>query len=92
MDICGPISPPTLGGNRYFLLIIDDFSRLIWVAMIQHKSDALEAFKKFKALAETEKGGKLKAVRTDRGGEFTSTEFSNFCISNGIKRDLTAPY
>ena len=34
MDICGPVSPPTLGGNRYFLLIIDDFSRLIWVAMI----------------------------------------------------------
>ena len=92
MDICGPISPPTLGGNRYFLLLIDDFSRLIWVAMLQHKSDALEAFKKFKALAETEKGGKLKAVRTDRGGEFTSMEFSNFCISNGIKRDLTAPY
>ena len=92
MDICGPISPPTLGGNRYFLLLIDDFSRLIWVAMLHNKSDALEAFKKFKALAETEKGGKLKAVRTDRGGEFTSMEFSNFCISNGIKRDLTAPY
>ena len=92
MDICGPISPPSLGGNRYFLLIINDFSRLIWVAMLQHKSDALEAFKKFKALAETEKGGKLKAVRIDRGGEFTSTEFSNFCISNGIKRDLTASY
>ena len=92
MDICGPISPSTLGGRRYFLLIIDDFSQLIWVAMLQHKSDALEAFKKLKALAETEKGVKLKALRTDRGGEFTSTEFSNYCISNGIKRDLTAPY
>ena len=91
-DICGPISPPILGGSRYFLLIIDDYSRLNWVAMLQHKSDACEAFKKFKALAETEKGVKLKALRTDRGGEFTSTEFSNFCISNGIKRDLTAPY
>ena len=33
-DICGPISPPTLGGSRYFLLIIDDFSQLIWVAML----------------------------------------------------------
>ena len=92
MDIYGPISPPTVGESQNFLLIIDDFSRLIWVAMLQHKSDALEAFKKFKALAETEKGGKLKAVRTYRGGEFTSTEFSNFCISNGIKRDLTTPY
>ena len=91
-DIYGPISPSTLGGSRYFLLIIDNYSRLIWVAMLQHKSDAFEAFKKFKALAETEKGVKLKALRTDRGGEFTSREFSNYCISNGIKRDLTAPY
>ena len=34
MDIYGPISPSTLGGSRYFLLIIDDFFRLIWVAML----------------------------------------------------------
>ena len=91
-DICGPISPSTLGGSKYFLLIIDDYSRLIWVAMLQHKSDVFEAFKKFKAVAETEKGVKLKALRTDRGGEFASTEFSDYCNSNGIKRDLTAPY
>ena len=91
-DICGPISPSTLGGNRYFLLIIDDYTRLIWVAMLLQKSDAFEAFKRFKTLAETEKGVKLKALRTNRGGEFTSTEFSSYCNSNGIKRELTAPY
>ena len=33
-DICGPISPPTLGGSQYFL-IIDDFFILTWVAMLQ---------------------------------------------------------
>ena len=60
--------------------------------MLQHKSDAFEAFKKFKALAETQKGVNLKALRTDRGGEFTSTKFSNYCINNGIKKELTAPY
>ena len=90
--ICEPISPSTLGGSRYFLLIIDDYTWLIWVAMLQQKSDAFEAFKRFKTLAETEKGVKLRALRTDRGGEFTSTEFSNYCNSNGIKRELTAPY
>ena len=34
IDKCGPITPKTLGGNRYFLLIIDDFSRLTWVSML----------------------------------------------------------
>ena len=76
-DICGPITPPTLGGSRYFLLIIDDYTRLTWVEMLHQKSDAFEAFKRFKSLAETEKGVKLKAPRSDRGGEFTSTDFSN---------------
>ena len=75
MDICGPISPPTLGGSQYFLLIIDDYSRLTWVAMLQCKSDAFEAFKRFKNLAETEKGVKVKTLRSDRGGGFTSEEF-----------------
>ena len=91
-DICGPISPPTLGGSRYFLLIIDDFSQLTWVAMLQCKFDAFEAFKRFKILAETEKGVKIKTLRSDRGGEFTSDEFSKYSLELGIKRQLTAPY
>ena len=92
MDICGSITLSTLGGSRYFLLIIDDFSRLTWVAMLQCKSDAFEAFKRFKNLAETEKGMKIKTLRSNRGGEFTSDEFTNYCLKNGIKRQLTAPY
>ena len=91
-DICGPISPPTLGGSRYFLLIIDDFSRLTCVAILQCKSDAFEAFKHFKILAETEKGVKIKTLRSNRGGEFTSEEFSKYCLEHSIKRQLTAPY
>ena len=66
-DICGAIAPPTLGGSRYFLLIIDDYSRLTWVSMLQCKSDAFEAFKYFKNLAETEKEKKVKTLRSDRG-------------------------
>ena len=91
-DICGPITPPTLGGIRYFLLIIDDFSRITWVAMLQCKSDVFEAFKHFKNLTETEKGMKIKTLRSDRGGEFTSDEFSKYCLEHDIKRQLTAPY
>ena len=51
IDICGPISPSALGGSRYFLLIVDDFSRLMWVSMLKLKSDALTKFKHFTTLA-----------------------------------------
>ena len=90
IDICGPITPTTLGGSRYFLLIINDFSRLTWVSMLHCKSDAFEAFKHFKNLAETQEGVKIKTLRSDRG-EFTSDEFSKYFLEHGIKRQLTAP-
>ena len=60
--------------------------------MLQCKSDAFEAFKHFKNLAKIEKGMKIKTLRSDRGGEFTSDEFSKYCLEHGIKRQLTAPY
>ena len=60
--------------------------------MLQCKSDAFDAFKHFKNLAETEKGLRIKTFRSDRGGEFTLDEFSKYCTDHGIKRQLTAPY
>ena len=87
-DIYGPISPATLGGSRYFLFIIDYFSRLTWAEMLHCKSDAFEAFKSFKTLAETEKGMKIKTLRSDRGAKFTSNELSRYCLEHGIKTQL----
>ncbi|GJW00665.1 retrovirus-related pol polyprotein from transposon TNT 1-94 [Tanacetum coccineum] len=49
-------------------------------------------FKKFKALAKNQSYRKLKVLRTDKGGEFLSKEFSGFSNEQGIKRELTAPY
>ena len=65
-EICGPISPPTLGGSQYFLLIVDDYSRLMWVAMMKLKSQALSHLEKFKLFGEAEKGAKIMCLRTDR--------------------------
>ena len=74
------------------MLIIDDFSRLMWVAILMNKSEAFGAFKKFKTLEESESNGALiKCLRTDRGGEFTSEEFSKWCEEKGIQRQLTTP-
>ena len=59
---------------------------------LQEKSEAFEAFKKFKALVEKQSGRFIKALRTDRGGEFVSNEFNSFCEKHEIRRELTAPY
>ena len=92
MDICGPISPQIVGGKRSFFFIVDDYSRCMWVALLREKLEALEQFKRFKSMAEANKGLKLKCIRSDRGGEFTSDEFKEVCDKSGIKKQLTAPY
>lgn len=91
-DLCGPIEPATTAGNKYFFLLVDDFSRSMWVYMLKSKDEALEAFKKFKARVEDGKDKKVKVFRTDRGGEFTSKEFEKYCEEAGIERHYSAPY
>ena len=51
-DVCGPISPNSLGGNKYFLTFTDDFSRKTWVYFLKNKSEVFEIFKKFKISIE----------------------------------------
>ena len=71
-DICGPMKTPSLGSKRYFLIFIDDFSRMTWVYFLKEKSEAFTIFKKFKVLVEKQKGCSIKITRSDRGGEYTS--------------------
>jgi len=73
-------------GDRYFMLLIDDHSRMMWVTFLKEKSEVLEKFKIFKAMVENQTGLKLKCLRFDRGGEFTSSEFIDFCEKHGIRR------
>jgi hypothetical protein len=71
------------------MLIIDDYSRLTWVAFLKEKDEAFEKFKIFKAVTENQTGKKLKVVRSNKGGEFMSSEFKEFCDKPGIKREYT---
>lgn len=64
----------------------------MWVCLLASKDQAPTTIRHFKAAAEVESGRKLKVLRTDRGGEFTSIEFGSYCAEEGVQRQLTAPY
>ena len=91
-DLCGQITPPTPGGKSYFMLIVDDYSRFMWIELLTSKAEALSYFKKFRTASELESGRRLKALRSDRGGEFNSRAFVVFCEDHGIRHNTTAPY
>ncbi|KAJ9541754.1 hypothetical protein OSB04_028260 [Centaurea solstitialis] len=88
-DCWGPSQVPSLGGGRYFLSIIDDYSRMTWVFIMKHKSEAFGKFKDWKVLIENQVGKKIKQLRTDNGLEFCSGEFDRFCKDEGIARHRT---
>ena len=92
VDLCGPITPATPAGNKYFMLLVDDYSRWMNVFMLRSKDQACDAFVKYKSETENQTGHKIKILRSDRGGEFLSSIFASICEEAGIKRQLTAPY
>ena len=74
-DCWGPSRVEAIGGYRYFVSFIDDFSRMTWVVMMKLKSEAFKCFKQWKALVENQTGKKIKRLRTDNGLEFCWTDF-----------------
>lgn len=89
LDLWGLSKITSYGGVRYFLSIIDDSYRKVWIYILKNKSDTFSKFKNWKTLVETQVGRKVKRLGTDNGLEYLSTEFNNFCHNEGIFRHKT---
>ncbi|GFS86163.1 retrovirus-related Pol polyprotein from transposon TNT 1-94 [Trichonephila clavipes] len=92
MDLCGPMPTESQGGNKYFLSIIDDYSRKVTVFPIRNKSDVFLTFIRFQKRAERFLSKKVIAVRTDGGLEFCNKDMDNFLTELGIKHEITNSY
>lgn len=90
-DVFGPVKQISLGGMRYMVIFIDDFSRYIWVFFMKEKSETFTKFKEFKEKVEGELNKEIKCIRTDNGREYLSNEFTNYLKEHKIRRQLTCP-
>jgi hypothetical protein len=81
-----------LGGSLYYVIFIDDYSRKTWLYLLKTKDEVFNKFQEFKAEIENLTNKKIKILRTDNGGEYTSKEFIAFCKSARIRRELTVPH
>ncbi|GKV28913.1 hypothetical protein SLEP1_g37899 [Rubroshorea leprosula] len=86
-----PMAKESFGGNKYFVTFIDDATRKTWVYLLQNKSQVFKYFQHYHAMVERETGLKLKCLRTDNGGEYTSKEFRDYCSKHGMRHEKTVP-
>ncbi|RVW26309.1 Retrovirus-related Pol polyprotein from transposon TNT 1-94 [Vitis vinifera] len=101
IDICGPFPTPSWNGQQYFITFIDDYSRYGYLYLIHEKSQSLDVFKNFKAEVENQLSKKIKAVRSDRGGEYYGRydgseeqrpgPFAKYLMECGIVPQYTMP-
>jgi transposase InsO family protein len=89
-NLCGPVTPATPGGRRYFLLLVDDLSRYMWVVVLGSKGEAADAIRHAQAAVEAECGRKLRVLHIDNDGEFMAAEFTSYYTDEGVQRHYSA--
>ena len=88
-DLLGPTTTKGLKGDKYFMLLVDDYTRMTTICFLKNKLESFENFKIYKEMVENEMDSRIKFLRYDNGGEFTSKEFMDYCSSRGIKRQFS---
>lgn len=91
-DVCGPMTIKSLSGHQYCVTSIDDFLRKTWLYLLKNKYKVFKKFQEFNNEVENLTERKIKTMRPNNGGEYTSKELIAFCKEVGINRKLITPY
>ncbi|GJU02316.1 NIN-like protein, partial [Tanacetum coccineum] len=83
-DVCGLLRHVSKQGASYFITFTNDYSRYGYVYLLKHKHEVFETFKVFKNEMENQLGKTIKALRSDRGGEYIIQEFKDYLKACGI--------
>jgi transposase InsO family protein len=88
IDLVGPTTTQGFKCEKYFVLLVYYYKRMTAIFFLMNKSEAFEKFKVYKEMAENEMHSKIKFLRYNNGGDFTSKEFMDYCSRHGIKRQF----
>ena len=92
IDLFGPVAYLSIGGNKYGLVIVDDYSCFTWVFFLHDKCQVQEMVKIFVRRAQKEFGLPIKKVRSNNRTEFKNTLVEEFLDEEGIKHKFSTPY
>lgn len=90
-DDSGRAQCKLLSEGNYFVTIIDNFSRFMYVRIISRKSEVFKCFKEYQMEEEALLQSKISALQTENGGEYTGTNFESYLKEKGILHRKTVP-
>ncbi|KAL9996374.1 putative RNA-directed DNA polymerase [Helianthus debilis subsp. tardiflorus] len=91
-DVWGKYRTLSFTRASYFLTIVDDFSRAVWVFLLKRKDEASTCLVFFHKMIQIQFGKNIKRIRCDNGGEFTSNRMLDFYTKEGIVFETTCPH
>jgi transposase InsO family protein len=92
IDLFGPVAYISIDGNKYGIVIIDDYSYFTWVFFLQDKSETQDVLKKFLRREQNKFDTKVQKIRSDNDTEFNNTQVEDFIDEECIKHEFLAPY
>ena len=84
LDVWGPYRVTSIEGFKYFMTVVDDFTRATWVFLLKSKDEVYSHFVNFSNILKNQFGVSIKVVRSDNGTEFLNKKMEMFCLDNGI--------
>ena len=90
-DVWGPSSFSSIGGSRYFVVFVDDYSRYSWIFNMKNRSKLLQVYSNFVKMVETQFSKRIKIFRSDNALEYTQYVFQTILHSYGTVHQLTCP-
>ena len=91
LDLMGPTRTESLGGKRYIMVVVNDFTRYTWVILLKSKSDAPKHTEALCTRLQNEKNIKIDRICSDHGKEFENSYMESFCTKFDISQEFSAP-
>uniref|UniRef100_A0A803LEC6 Integrase catalytic domain-containing protein n=1 Tax=Chenopodium quinoa TaxID=63459 RepID=A0A803LEC6_CHEQI len=90
-DVWGPAPEFSFHDYSYFVLFVDDFTRMSWVYFLKQKSEVFDVFVKFYHMICTQLSAQPKILRSDNGGEYITLDMEQFILDHGLIDQTTCP-
>ena len=92
VDLWGPYHTITHDNHKYFLTMVDDYSRSTWIHLLSSKSNVFQVIQAFISMIENQFNTSLKTIRSDNDSEFINNETTLYFQSKGIIHQRSCPY